>query len=86
MARLLVRGLKEGIVRRLRARAAAHGRSFEAEHRSILEEAVRGPHTTANAITRLRRGPIAEFDAETLRDHRDMKLHRQHSSAHLARA
>jgi plasmid stability protein len=71
MAQLLVRGLKEEIVQGLRARAAAHGRSVEAEHRAILEEAVRGPHTTADAITRLRRGPIAKLDAETLRDHED---------------
>jgi antitoxin FitA len=71
MAQLLVRGLKEEIVRGLRARAAAHGRSVEAEHRAILEEAVRGPHTTADAITRLRRGPVAKLDAETQRDHKD---------------
>jgi plasmid stability protein len=71
MAQLLVRGLKEEIVRRLRARAAAHGRSVEAEHRAILEEAVRGPHTTTDAIVRLRRGPIAELDPEVLRDRKD---------------
>jgi antitoxin FitA len=71
MAQLLVRGLKEEIVRGLRARAAAHGRSVEAEHRAILEDAVSGPHTTADTITRLRRGPVAELDAETLRDHND---------------
>ena len=71
MAQLLVRGLKEEIVRRLRARAAAHGRSVEAEHRAILEEAVRRPHTTADAIARLRRGPIADLDPEALRDPKD---------------
>ena len=71
MAQLLVRGLKEEIVRRLRARAAAHNRSVEAEHRAILEEAVRGPHSVADAIARLRRSPIAELDPEALRDRED---------------
>ena len=71
MAQLLVRGLKEEIVRGLRVRAAAHGRSVEAEHRAILEEAVRGPHTTADAIARLRRSPIADLDPEALRDRKD---------------
>jgi plasmid stability protein len=71
MAQLLVRGLSEEIVRRLRARAVSHGRSVEAEHRAILEEAVRGPHTTTDAIARLRRAPIADLDAASLRDSKD---------------
>jgi plasmid stability protein len=50
MAQLLVRGSSEEIVRRLRARAVSHGRSVEAEHRAILEAAVLGPHTTADAM------------------------------------
>jgi plasmid stability protein len=36
MAILTVRNLDEDIVRRLRIRAAEHGRSAEAEHREIL--------------------------------------------------
>ncbi|WP_234729597.1 FitA-like ribbon-helix-helix domain-containing protein [Acidocella facilis] len=36
MATLTVRNLDETIVRRLRVRAAEHGRSAEAEHREIL--------------------------------------------------
>jgi plasmid stability protein len=36
MATLTVRNLDEDVVRRLRIRAAEHGRSAEAEHRDIL--------------------------------------------------
>jgi plasmid stability protein len=40
MARLTVRNVDEQIVRALKRRAAAHGRSAEAEHREILREAL----------------------------------------------
>ena len=40
MAQLIVRRLDPDIVRRLRARAARHGRSAEAEHRQILRRAL----------------------------------------------
>ena len=46
MATLTVRNLDEDVVRRLRIRAAEHGRSAEAEHREILRE----------ALSRIRRG------------------------------
>jgi plasmid stability protein len=36
MANLLVRNVDEKVVQQLRERAAAHGRSVEAEHRIIL--------------------------------------------------
>ena len=38
MATLIVRKLDDDLVQRLKARAEAHGRSAEAEHRLILEE------------------------------------------------
>ena len=38
MSQLIVRNLEPQIVDALRARAAAHGRSAEAEHRAILRE------------------------------------------------
>ncbi len=41
MGRLTVRKLDDEIIRRLTLRAARHGRSAEAEHRAILEEALR---------------------------------------------
>ncbi len=50
MANLLVRGVDEEIVLALKARAGAHGRSAEAEHRAIL----------AAALVRPRRRPFAE--------------------------
>ncbi len=43
MADLLVRGLDDGVVRALKARAGAHGRSAEAEHREILTAALARP-------------------------------------------
>ncbi|HEY3348239.1 MAG TPA: Arc family DNA-binding protein [Thermoanaerobaculia bacterium] len=48
MAQLLVRDLPEAVVRSLKVRAAKHGRSAEAEHRRILEEALlrNGPRGT----------------------------------------
>jgi len=50
VADLLVRGVDEEIVRALKARAGAHGRSAEAEHREIL----------AAVLTRPRRRSFAE--------------------------
>jgi plasmid stability protein len=40
MTQLTVRNVSEQIVRALKQRAAAHGRSAEAEHREILREAL----------------------------------------------
>jgi len=42
MANLVVRNLDQRIVDALKQRAARHGRSAEAEHRAILEEALLG--------------------------------------------
>jgi plasmid stability protein len=69
MAQLLVRGVSEDTVRRLRERAKAHGRSVEAEHRLILEEAVKAPEmTTEEWAKRLQGTFLAELDAASLRD------------------
>ena len=43
MASLLVRGIDDALVEALKARAVAHGRSAEAEHREILAAALRRP-------------------------------------------
>ncbi len=43
MANLLVRGIEDDLVQRLREQAAAHGRSAEAEHRAILRQALYRP-------------------------------------------
>jgi antitoxin FitA len=39
---LRVRNLKDGLIARLKRRAARHGRSTEAEHREILCQALAG--------------------------------------------
>jgi plasmid stability protein len=41
MAQLLVRKIRDDLVRALKLRAARHGRSAEAEHREILRETLR---------------------------------------------
>lgn len=43
MANLLVRGIDEALVKALKQRAVAHGRSAEAEHREILAAALLRP-------------------------------------------
>jgi plasmid stability protein len=43
VADLLVRGVDENVVRALKERAGAHGRSAEAEHREILATALVRP-------------------------------------------
>jgi len=53
MAALSIRNLDESVKRRLRSRAARHGRSMEAEVRAILTEAVREPADSAGLFTAL---------------------------------
>jgi len=43
MAKLLVRGVDEAVVRALKQQAGVNGRSTEAEHRAILEAALARP-------------------------------------------
>lgn len=43
MSQLIVHDLDESLVERLRERAAAHGRSLEAEHRAILAAVLQRP-------------------------------------------
>jgi antitoxin FitA len=43
MATLVVRGLDDALVRALKLRAAARGRSAEEEHREILRAMLTGP-------------------------------------------
>lgn len=66
MAALSVRNLDESVKRRLRSRAARHGRSMEAEVRAILTEAVSEPADTAGLFTALldRFGALGGVDLE----------------------
>lgn len=41
MAQLIVRNVDDDLVRRLKERATAHGRSAEEEHRQLLRSALR---------------------------------------------
>jgi len=50
MASIVVRNLDEDVKRRLRVRAARHGRSMEAEVRAILEESVSRQDNFAEAL------------------------------------
>ena len=63
MATLTVRHLDDDVVKRLRIRAAEHGRSAEAEHREILRATLLGSERqAARADAALR---LAEFRRRT---------------------
>jgi antitoxin FitA len=69
VATLLVRRLDEDLVRRLKVRASAHGRSAEAEHRAILEAALRPKMTGGELWDRLARGGKSDLElAESARE------------------
>jgi antitoxin FitA len=75
MGVLTVRGLEDGLIRALRIRAARHGRSAEAEHRLILEEALRPPRKSFKSMARRRRESLKGRDfsdsTEIIRRFRD---------------
>ncbi|GII80280.1 plasmid stabilization protein [Sphaerisporangium rufum] len=53
MAAVSIRSLDEEVKRRLRVRAARHGRSMESEIRAILTEAVSEPSESEGLMTAL---------------------------------
>jgi plasmid stability protein len=70
MATLIVRKLDDDLVQRLKSRAKANGRSAEAEHRLILQQALcpKPKMTGAEFWESLRRiGPLLEDDDEFFR-------------------
>jgi plasmid stability protein len=75
MGQLLVRNVDDDLIRRLKERAAAHGRSAEAEHRIILEKALCcGGESFAERAARWRRltaGRETTDSAELIRADRD---------------
>jgi antitoxin FitA len=78
MGRLTVRKVDEEIIRRLKIRAAEHGRSAEAEHREILKQALLSHRQMpVDEWFRLARevreqsGPIATDTTEIVRKMRD---------------
>lgn len=67
MAQLIVRDVDDAVAQALRERAAANGRSVEAEHRMILREVLRPAEAAtdfaaaaARMRARLRRGTDSE--------------------------
>jgi hypothetical protein len=73
MSQLIVRNLQARVVAALKARAAAHGRSAEAEHREILERALLGGAPPGDFKTWLRAMP----EAPALRLRRSKSLGRR---------
>jgi plasmid stability protein len=75
MAQLTVRNLGSDLVRQLKIRAAQHNRSAEAEHRAILETALRpGPSDFWRLAAELReetRGRAATDSTALIREDRD---------------
>ncbi len=75
MPQLLVRKVDEDLVVRLKQRAARAGRSAEAEHRLILEEALRPGKPSFAERARLHRealrGRVHSDSAELIREDRD---------------
>jgi plasmid stability protein len=79
MGQLLVRDLDDEVIARLKKRAAAHGRSTEAEHRAILEEAVKRPLEPPYVVARRFLDEIADGgpdSAEMIREQRDARAER----------
>ncbi len=77
MPQLLVRDVEDEIVRLLKQRAASHGRSAEAEHRAILEAALRpqgeAPWQVAKRLQDEMRGRAFTDSAEIIRHFRDTR-------------
>ncbi len=73
MGQLTVRNVAAELVRTLKERAAAHGRSAEAEHREILREALLdGQEAFATRAKALRRRLRSTVDsADVIRAERD---------------
>jgi len=77
MAQLLIRDIPEALVLALEERAAANGRSAEAEHRLILEEALRsGRNEFRKRAARLRAPTAGRIQGDStglIRDDRDSR-------------
>ena len=75
MGVLTVRALDDSLIKELRIRAARHGRSAEAEHRLILEDALRPRRKSFRSIAKRRRQTLEGRDfsdsTEIIRRFRD---------------
>lgn len=77
MAQLLVRKLNDDLVARLKARAAEHGRSAEAEHRAILEEVLGSGSSDVwarmDAFREKTKGRMTTDSTDLIREERDRR-------------
>jgi plasmid stability protein len=77
MPQLLVRNVPLDVVEALKRQAARHGRSAEAEHRAILEGALKAGRasfrTTAATLREETRGRIRGESADLIREDRDRR-------------
>ena len=64
MSQLVVRNVDPAVVKALKMRAAAKGRSAEAEHREILREALTGPRPSRSFKEMLRAIPAVGTDRD----------------------
>jgi plasmid stability protein len=73
MGQLTVRNINEQVIRALKQRAAAHGRSAEAEHRAILRAALLegGESFTARAKALRQRLHSSSDSSDLIRADRD---------------
>jgi plasmid stability protein len=67
MAQLIVRNLEPELIRRLKLRAAQHGRSMEAEHREILRQVLLAPESGVTLKALLLAMPPVGDDADFAR-------------------
>jgi plasmid stability protein len=65
VGRITIRNLDDSLERRLRVRAARHGRSMEEEARAILRHAVAAPVPPSNLATAIR-ARVAVFGGANL--------------------
>jgi plasmid stability protein len=77
MPQLLVRDVPRDVVEALKRRAAGHGRSAEAEHRAILETALKagreGFRARAADLRAQTRGRLIGDSADLIREDRDSR-------------
>jgi plasmid stability protein len=76
MGQVLIRGIEDGVIERLRKRAEGHNRSLEAELRDILEQASRQvdvatARARADAMRRKLAGRPHSDSAELIREDRE---------------
>ena len=78
MGQLTVRNVEDEVIRRLKIRAAEHGRSAEAEHREILKQALLPGASWEEWLREIRQlsveiGPVAGDSTDLIREMRDQR-------------